>query len=95
MVAEISKLVTEYEVRERGMQRLLRFSYGLRMLEPGGGLHRLFFCSLFHGHVKATEFRKDVGLLQKVMTCDSYGRDIHTCRPSNQEVYESKISSGT
>jgi hypothetical protein len=48
MVAEISKLVTEYEIRVRGMQKVPRLSYGRLMLWPDGAPNRLFFCSLFN-----------------------------------------------
>jgi hypothetical protein len=53
MVADITKLVHEYEVRVRSLQSVPRFSYGRRMLGPDRGPTRLFFSNLFHDHVMA------------------------------------------
>jgi hypothetical protein len=71
VVADITKIIHEYEVCVRSMQNMLRFSHGRRMLGPDGGPNRLFFSNLFHDHVMAIKFLKEISLLQKVMQCDS------------------------
>jgi hypothetical protein len=76
MVEEISKHITQYEVRLREMQRGPKLSRGRRMVGPDSGQNRLFFSTLFYDHIMVVQFLKDIGLLKNVMSCDSFGRDM-------------------
>jgi hypothetical protein len=60
----------------KGMQR---FSHVRRMLVPDSGPTRSFFSSLFSDHVMAIAFLKDIGLIRKVMPCDSCNREMTWC----------------
>jgi hypothetical protein len=79
IVAHILEVVAKYEERVRSMQKVPRFSHGRRMVRADGGPNRLLFCTLFNDHDMAIEFRKEIGLLRRMMYCESCGRDMPFC----------------
>jgi hypothetical protein len=76
MVAHILEVVMQYEERKRRLQKVPRFSYGLRMVRADGGPNRLFFFILFNDHAMAIGFLKEIGLLRRTMQRDSCSRDM-------------------
>jgi len=76
MVANTTEIVMCYEERVQSMPIVPRLSHGRRMLRSDGGPNRLLLIYLFTDHSMATEFLKDIGLLRRMMQCNSCGRDM-------------------
>jgi hypothetical protein len=76
MVTQMQDVIGKYEERVRSMGNVPWCSYDRRMLQADGGPNRSFFFYLFTNKAMATEFPKEIGLLRRMMQCDSCGHLI-------------------
>jgi hypothetical protein len=71
MVDNITTVVNDYEEHLWRMQVVPLFSHEQRMLRSDGAPNRAFFFTLFKDHAMAIEFLKDIGLIRRMMQCNS------------------------
>jgi hypothetical protein len=76
MVAEILKVVTEYEQHLQRTPHAPRLSYGHLMLAEDDGPNTMFFTCLFYDEAMALELLQDVGLLLSKYQCNTWGGDM-------------------
>ena len=86
MVAEILKVVKEYEQRLRRMPCTPSLSYRSPMLAEDGGPNAMFFTCLFCDEAMALEFLQDVGLLRS--------KECNTCGGNMTWSVDKKVSDG-
>jgi transposase-like protein len=75
MVANLTRVIHDYEERVRSKQVVPLFSHDRHMQRSDGGPKRAFF-GLFGDHAMAIDFLKDIGLIRRTMQCNSCHRDM-------------------